>query len=42
VQDRPALKTAFSALIPLPGIGFVPGQEADLDEDREGTAHASL
>jgi len=42
VQDRPALKTAFSALIPLPGIGFVAGEEPDLDEDHEGATHASF
>ncbi|WP_167858741.1 hypothetical protein [Methylobacterium nonmethylotrophicum] len=42
MQDRPALKAAFSALIPLAGIGFVAGEEADLDEDREGAPHTGF
>ncbi|MBK3398917.1 hypothetical protein [Methylobacterium ajmalii] len=42
MQDRSALKATLGALVPLAGIRLVPGEEADLDQDREGAAHTGF
>ena len=42
MQDRPALKAALRALVLLAGVWLVSCEEADLDQNREGAAHAGL